>query len=208
MNANSEAVGNQSRHGPDLGLSEALPDEMAPLPLGPWPETGYNARLHAKSGALFGAIAGCTSLLTNVIGSVLCPAIGGHEQHPLRIIQIYLTFPLGEYALQLNSGMLLAGGCLLYLITGILYGVLFEITLSFLLPHANPWVRFVACTTLAVVVWVINFYVVLTWLQPILFGGRWINELIPWWVAAATHLVFGWTIALLYSVNERESKSE
>ena len=25
---------------------------------------------------------------------------------------------------------------------------------------------------------------------------------LPWWVAAATHLVFGWTIALLYPLGE------
>ena len=29
------------------------------------------------------------------------------------------------------------------------------------------------------------------------FGGRWIVDLIPWWVAALTHLVFGWTMLLV-----------
>jgi hypothetical protein len=29
-------------------------------------------------------------------------------------------------------------------------------------------------------------------------GGRWISELVPWWVAGLTHLAFGWTIALVY----------
>src|SRR6266487_1936791 len=77
---------------------------------------------------------------------------------------------------------------------------LFEIVLSYLLPHANSWIRLMTCTILAVFVWAINFYAVLSWLQPLLLGGRWIIDLIPWWVAAATHLVFGWTVALLYSV--------
>jgi hypothetical protein len=102
--------------------------------------------------------------------------------------------------LYLNSGLLLACGCLLYLITGILYGAIFEIMLSYLLPHANSWVRLMTCTILALCVWAINFYAVLSWLQPLLLGGRWILDLIPWWVAAATHLIFGWTIALLYAV--------
>jgi hypothetical protein len=40
-------------------------------------------------------------------------------------------------------------------------------------------------------------------LQPLVIGGdpgNWITNpnYLPWWVAAATHLVFGWTIALLY----------
>jgi hypothetical protein len=45
---------------------------------------------------------------------------------------------------------------------------------------------------------VVNFYLLLAPLQPLLLGGRWIAELIPWWVAALTHLIFGWTVALLY----------
>jgi hypothetical protein len=45
---------------------------------------------------------------------------------------------------------------------------------------------------------VVNFYLLLSWLQPLLFGGRWIAQLIPWWVAMITHLVFGWTVAALY----------
>jgi hypothetical protein len=196
MNSISKAVEAKSPQ-PIEQLKVELPDKILPLPIGPWPETGYKVLPHVRVGALLGTTAGCTSLLSNIIGSVLWPTISGHEQHPLRIIQVYLTFPLGESALQLNSGILLAGGCLLYLVTGILYGVLFEIVLSYLLPHANSWIRLMACTILAVFVWAINFYAVLIWLQPLLVGGRWIIDLIPWWVAAVTHLVFGWTIALL-----------
>jgi hypothetical protein len=200
MNDSFKLDKNPPTREPVRGLDRELPDRMLPLPLGPWPETGYEVWPYVRSGALLGAIAGCTSLLANIIGSVLWPAISGHEQHPLRIIQVYLTFPLGEAALQLNSGILLAGGCLLYLVTGVLYGVLFEVLISYLLPHANAWARLMACTILAILVWAINFYAVLIWLQPLLFGGRWIIDLVPWWVTAATHLVFGWTIAILYFV--------
>ena len=51
---------------------------------------------------------------------------------------------------------------------------------------------------LSLAVWLVNFYGILYWLQPLLFGGRWIVDLIPWWVAAPTHLVFGWTMVVLY----------
>ncbi|MCA9210016.1 MAG: hypothetical protein KDA55_16775, partial [Planctomycetales bacterium] len=53
-------------------------------------------------------------------------------------------------------------------------------------------------TVLGVVIWIVNFYVILSWLQPALFGGNWIVEMIPWWVGLLTHLVFGWTMALVY----------
>ena len=30
------------------------------------------------------------------------------------------------------------------------------------------------------------------------FGGDWMVQEIPWWVGLVTHLVFGWTMAVLY----------
>jgi hypothetical protein len=172
------------------------------MPPQTWQEPQYNALRYAKVGLLLGALGGCTSLVANVIGSVLWPAASGVEQHALRLIQVYLTFPLGEAALQLNSGVVLALGCVLYLATGMLYGLLFVLTISYILPRADIQVRLVACSILALLVWVTNFYILLAWLQPLLLGGRWITELVPWWVAMFTHLVFGWTVALVYPLAE------
>jgi hypothetical protein len=159
---------------------------------------GYRAAGYIRAGLLLGGLAGCTSLLFNVVGSVLWPAISGEPQHPLRIIQVYLTFPLGETALQLDSGVLLAAGCVAYLATGMLYGTLFEWIISCLIPNSRLLARIVFCSVFALLIWGVNFYAILTWLQPLLFGHRWIVELIPWWVAALTHLVFGWTMALVF----------
>lgn len=177
-------------------------DTMLPAPLRPWKEPGYNAARYAVVGLMLGGIAGCTSLIVNVIGSALWPAISGEAQHPLRIIQVYLTFPLGESALQLNSGAVLALGCLLYLGTGMMYGMLFELVISYFLPFAGTGARLATCALLSVIVWAVNYYGVLLWLQPLLFGGSWIVDLIPSWVAVLTHLVFGLTMALLYPLGQ------
>jgi hypothetical protein len=177
------------------------------LPPRVWTEPGYNPRQYANAGLLLGSLAGCTSLLTNVIGSVLWPAITGDSQHPLRIIQVYLTFPLGESALALNSGVVLALGCVMYLITGMVYGLVFELAISCFIPNAGWRGRFVACSFLALAVWIVNFYGVIAWLQPLVLGGHWIVELIPWWVAALTHLVFGWTMASLYPLGVTQAKT-
>jgi hypothetical protein len=184
---------NEASSSPDFELPEVV---LPPQP--PWPEAGYRAARYVKAGLMLGALAGCTSLIVNVIGSVAWSVFGGDALHPLRIIQVYLTFPLGERALQLEGGAILVLGCLLYLGTGMLYGMLFELTSSYFLPHAGVSARLVSYSILALVVWLINFYGLLTWLQPLLLGGRWIVDLIPWWVGAATHLVFGWTMALVY----------
>jgi hypothetical protein len=163
-----------------------------------WQDPGYKGLHYAKVGLLVGALAGCTSLVFNVICSLLWPTITGEAQHPLRLLQVYLTFPLGESALQLSGGLALALGCVLYLGTGALYGMLFVWAISYVLPRAGLSARLIVCSILALIVWVTNFYVLLAWLQPLLFGGRWIVELTPWWLGGLTHLVFGWTIALVY----------
>jgi hypothetical protein len=156
-----------------------------------WPPPPFYVTYQVLAGCVLGMLGAATSLLFNVVGSVL---IG---QHPLRLIQVYLTFPLGDAGLQVNSGLTLAVGCCLYLGTGMLLGIPFQLVLAWLGERAPLRTRFVACTLLAVGVWLFNFYGVLSWLQPLLFGGDWIVRQIPWWVAALTHLVFGWTMLLV-----------
>jgi hypothetical protein len=179
-------------------VEDQLPDEILPTPFRPWPEKEFRPMSCIKSGALLGAIAGCVTIAMNVIGSVVWPAISGEPQHPLRLIQVFLTFPLGESALRLESGWLLGFGCLLFLVTGMLYGMLFEFAISYYLPHVGVVGRVLFFTLLALLVWIVNFYAVLSWTQPLFFGGHWILDLIPWRVACLTHLVFGWTMAILY----------
>jgi hypothetical protein len=156
-----------------------------------WPPRGYYTAYHVLAGTVLGMIGASTSLLFNVIGSALV------EQHPLQLIRVYLTFPLGETALQVNNGLTLTIGCCLYLGTGMLLGVPFQIVLTRWCASASFQKRLVVTSVLALALWLFNYYAVLSWLQPLLFGGRWIVELIPAWVAALTHLVFGWTMLLV-----------
>jgi hypothetical protein len=156
-----------------------------------WPPRTYYQAYHALAGFVLGMFGAVTSLLFNVVGSLLV----GH--HPLHLIQVYLTFPLGEEALQVDSGLTLAIGCCLYLGTGMLLGIPFHLVLTRYFPTASFLKRLGVVSVLALLVWVINFYAILSWLQPLLFGGNWIVEQIPWWVAALTHLVFGWTMVLV-----------
>ncbi len=161
-----------------------------------WQASEYYATYHATTGFFLGGIAALASLLFNVVGASL------FEKHPLRLIQVYLTFPLGEKALgdNFNTGIALAVGCCLYIATGMLLGIPFQMAIARFIPNAKLGVRLVLATVLGLVLWVINFYGILAWLQPLLFGGSWIVDpnLLPPWVAALTHLVFAWTMALLY----------
>lgn len=157
-----------------------------------WPPTGFYTAYYATTGFMLGAFGAMASLLFNVVGSVI---VG---QPPLRIIQVYLTFPLGQRALAIDDGLTLALGCCLYIATGMVYGALFQVALSRFTPQASFTQRLSMASMLAVSLWAINFFGILSWLQPLLFGGNWIVNEIPVWVGALTHLVFGWTMVLVY----------
>lgn len=174
--------------------AELVSDESSD---GNWRHTYYTG-YYATAGFLLGIFGALASLVFNIVGSLMWQQLGGHAQNPLRLIQVYLTFPLGEAALKIDNGMTLAVGCCLYLATGMLYGILFHLVLTRLTAMSRFVDRFVVVSILALAVWLVNFYGILSWLQPLLIGGNWIVELVPWWVAALTHLVFGWTMLLVY----------
>jgi hypothetical protein len=153
-----------------------------------WPPRSFYTAYAVLAGFVLGAGGAMTSLLFNIVGSLLV------HQHPLRLIQVYLTFPLGESALHIDSGLALAVGCCLYLLTGMVLGIPFQLVLGRYFPTASTPFRFIVVSVLALGLWLFNFYCLLAWLQPLLIGGNWIVEQIPWWVAALTHLVFGWTM--------------
>ncbi len=168
-----------------------------------WQPTSYYWAYHVTSGFLLGVMGSAAALLVNV---VLAPIAG---KHPLELIRVFLTFPLGADALSLadtannvpavRDGMILTFGCCLYLATGMLIGMPFHVALTRFVPNGTARHRLLVATGLSLVIWLIGFYGILSWLQPRLFGGDWITsgKYLPWWVAAATHLVFGWTMALL-----------
>lgn len=159
-----------------------------------WQAQGFYAAYYATTGFILGSFGAAASLLFNIVGSTL---IG---QHPLKLIQVYLTFPLGEKALtpEFNTGIALAVGCCLYLATGMLFGIPFQLAMARFLPRGKLLPRLILATGLGLLLWVFNFYGVLSWLQPWLIGGDWILTQIPLWVAALTHLVYAWTMALVY----------
>ena len=157
----------------------------------PWPPKGYYTTYHLLAGMVLGLIGSAASLLFNVVGSAM---VG---QHVLQLIRVYLTFPLGEKALEIDSGFALAAGCCLYLGTGMLLGIPFHLILTRYFSKASFGTRFVIAGLLGIGVWILNFYGILYWLQPALIGGRWIVERIPLLVAVLTHLVFAWTMMLV-----------
>lgn len=163
---------------------------------------GFYFTYYATAGFFLGMLGALASLLFNVVGSV------ASGLHPLQLIRVYLTFGIGEQALSLelnkDGGLTLIIGCCLYIATGMVLGILFQVVLSRLATGNSIVKRLLIASILALAVWLVNYYLLLSWIQPLLFGGNWILTRIPWPVAALTHLVFGWTMALLYPLGRFE----
>ena len=148
---------------------------------------GFYLIWHLVVGITLGGLGALVSLAFNMIGA---PLFG---EPALKLIRVYLTFPMGERALIGEEGMVLSVGAGMYLLTGAIYGIGFHLFLRNFRDKGRLRL-FLVSTVLGLAVWVVNFYLILSWLQPLLLGGRWIVEEIPFWVAAATHLAFAWTI--------------
>jgi hypothetical protein len=140
-----------------------------------------------------------SSLLMNVVGSLV---VG---QHPLELIRVYLTFPLGDRALEIDSGLALAIGCCLYLGTGMLLGIPVYLALTRFTAHSTLLARLAVASAVSLVIWLIMYYGVLSWLQPAIVDMKPENLIVrrvPPYVAALTHLVFGWTLAVVYPLGD------
>jgi len=172
-----------------------------------WQAKGFYASYYATTGFMLGIFGAAASLILNIVGSTIV------KQHPLHLIQVYLTFPLGDKAMAKdfldNQGLLLAVGCCLYLATGMLLGIVFQLVLAYFARNKG-WTslgaRLILATALSVAVWLLNFYGILSWLQPRIIPDlsqeNYIVNLVPWFVGLATHLVYGWTMAFVFPLGE------
>jgi hypothetical protein len=165
----------------------------------PFQPRGYYAAYYATTGFMLGIFGAMSSLLFNVVGSVL---VG---QYPLELIRVYLTFPLGDRALELDSGLALAIGCCLYLATGMLLGIPIYLALTLWTANASLGKRLLVASIVSMIIWLVMYYGILSWLQPAVVDmdpQNYIIHRVPPWVALLTHLVFGWTMVLVYPLGD------
>ena len=168
----------------------------------PFQPSGYYTAYYATSGFMLGIFGAMASLLFNVVGSVLT------GKHPLELIRTYLTFPLGDRAFDLppeQNGLMLAIGCCLYIGTGMVMGIPVFLAITRWAGGKGLTNKLIVATIVSLVIWIINYYGILSWLQPAVVDMSEENLIVnrvPWYVAAATHLIFGWTMALVSPLGE------
>ena len=118
------------------------------------------------------------------------------KQNPLLFLRVYGTVFLGPRALTteyLNFFMLVA---VVHFSVGASAGAVFQVFISRFVPD-RPGLQIVLGGVYGLLMWVVNFYVVIAWLQPRLFGEALVLKLMPVWIAALTHLIYGLTLGVL-----------
>ena len=160
------------------------------VPLSTWPPQGFYLTYYIVAGAILGILGSLTSFLFNVFGSLLV------DQDPYYFLRVYGTVFLGEAALKttdLNFFMLVA---VVHFSVGAMAGAVFHVWINRFGPQL-PRQQIAAGAVYGLLMWVVNFYLVLLWLEPALVGQAYVLKLMPAWVAALTHVVFGLTLGVL-----------
>jgi hypothetical protein len=155
-----------------------------------WPPVGFYLTFYLVAGATIGILGSVTSFAFNVLGSLLV------KQDPLLFLRVYGTVFLGARALttdDLNFFMLVA---VVHFSVGASAGAVFQVFISRFVPD-RPALQIVLGGAYGVVMWIVNFYLIISWLQPRLVGQAYVLELMPVWIAALTHLIYGLTLGVL-----------
>jgi hypothetical protein len=115
---------------------------------------------------------------------------------PFMFLRYYATIREGPAALLMTSRSFLLNAILMHLAVGSALGAIFVLfgsgrDIQRFTHYLAAGIGFGLC------VWFINFYLLLSWIQPLVNGKPYILENIPWWFAAVTHALYGITIALV-----------
>ena len=154
-------------------------------------EEHWRSLYFAGIGFAAGFLGSSVKLVSNIIGA---SALG---VDPLRLLRVYGTIGEGPKALLPNNASSLLDTLLMHLIVGSALGAVFMLIAGTrsrsgrLFPFLAKGIGF------GLAIWIINFYLLLSWLQPLINGEAYIVKTIPWWIAAGSHALYGLTVAVV-----------
>lgn len=144
--------------------------------------------------ATVGAFAGYLGSLAILGAEIVSAKLMGFA--PFMVLRYYATLREGSAALLMTSRSFLLSAVLMHLAVGSALGAIFVLIVSRRdIQRLTQYL--VAGTAFGLCVWFVNFYLLLSWIQPLMSGKSYILENIPWWVAAVTHAFYGFTVALV-----------
>lgn len=158
-----------------------------------WFPQGFYTAYYILSGLLLGLIASWVTLLLNIVGAYL---VG---EDPLKLLRVYSTILGGERTAGSSQAVIIIFALGVHTFTGAVCGAPIHVVYSRFFMGQKLVKRVLTGLWLGSVMWLVNFYGILSWLQPLLLQEKasYIVENIPAWVAVLTHLAFTETMLLL-----------
>ena len=142
-----------------------------------------------------GAVAGFLASIAILGSDVIVARFMGFS--PFMLLRYYATIREGSTALLMSSWTFFLNAFVMHMAVGSALGAVFVLIVSGR-PAFQRWDRYVgAGIAFGLTVWIVNFYFLLSWIQPLINGRAYILESIPWWVGAGTHAIYGLTLAVV-----------
>ncbi|HYR83357.1 MAG TPA: hypothetical protein VE422_04685 [Terriglobia bacterium] len=145
----------------------------------------------ATVGLAAGFLGSLVKLVSNMIGASIM------DLDPLKLLRVYATIKEGPAALVANNGISLLDAFLMHLVVGSIFGAIFMIIMSNRSSFPKLTAFLSAGVAYGLAIWIITFYLLLSWIQPLVNGSAYIVNETPWWVAAGSHALYGFTVALV-----------
>ncbi len=140
-----------------------------------------------------GAVAGFLGSLVMITGDIIAARVMGKS--PFMMLRVYATLRDGAGALSLSDRSFFLSAFVMHLALGSAFGAIFALIVSGRARFQSMAHYLSAGIMFGLTIWIVNFYLILSWIQPLINGREFILSNIPWWVAAITHAVYGLTIA-------------
>jgi hypothetical protein len=158
-----------------------------------WFPHGFYLAYYILTGMVLGMVAAWIVLGLNVLGGML---VGLDD--PLRLLRVYSTILGGSKTAESRDAVVLAFATGLHTCTGIICGTPIHVVYSRWLPGQKVPMRILSGVVLGLAMWIVNHYLVLSWLQPLMTGESpsYIVENIPVAIAAFSHIAFAEIIVL------------
>ncbi|MFQ5769610.1 MAG: hypothetical protein ACE5HX_03670 [bacterium] len=162
----------------------------------PWPPKGFYYTYYIIAGLLIGLLGGMTSFIFNVVGSRLV------AQDTMKILRVFGTLFIGPDALITQDLTFLMLVLMVHFSVGAITGAIFHVLINRFFADRTSGVKILLGGVFGLLLWFVNFYLVLSWLQPLATGEAYILQMMPFWVAAFTHLVYGLTLGILQPIGK------
>lgn len=156
-----------------------------------WPPREFYVTFYIVAGCMIGLVGAMASFIFNLVGSVMV------AQDPMLLLRVIGTFFQGEKALTTADMNFLILVLLVHFSVGAVGGAIYHVVINRYFETYSGGKKILLGVAWGLVIWLVNFYGIISWVQPLTVGKAFILDMMPAWVAALTHAVYGITLGLL-----------